>query len=84
MDFVAGARPKKVFDFGPDIPDPIYGPAAALKALTLGIFPAQMVHDYWDEVMAAQHSRVHQALMEGTSKIFDAMVRDGALKPAAD
>jgi len=80
MDFVAGPRPEKVFDLG-DVPDPIYGPADALEKLTLGVFPAGKVHDFWDEKMAAQHCRVHQALMEGTSKIFAAMVADGALKP---
>jgi hypothetical protein len=52
-----------------------------LKALTFGTFPADKIHDFWDEVMAAQHCRVHQALMEGTSKIFAAMVEDGALEP---
>ncbi len=80
MDFVAGPRPAKVFDFGQNIPDPIYGTAALMKAFTLGTFPEKAVHDYWDEQMAAQHSRVHQALMEGTSKIFAAMVEDGALE----
>jgi hypothetical protein len=79
MDFVAGPRPKKVFDFG-NIPDPIYGPTDALKTATFGLFPAQKVHDYWDEIMAAQHCRVHQALMEGTAKIFAAMVDDGTLQ----
>ena len=80
MDFVAGPRPAKVFDFGHHIPDPIYASADLMKSLSFGSFPAGRVHDYWDEQMAAQHSRVHQALMEGTSKIFAAMVEDGALE----
>jgi hypothetical protein len=79
MDFVAGPRPAKVFDFGKHVPDPIYAPANLVKSLTFGLFPGGRVHDYWDEKMAAQHSRVHQALMDGTSKIFAAMVEDGAL-----
>jgi len=80
MDFAAGPRPEKVFDFG-DVPDPIYGPADELEKLTPGVFPVGKVPDFRDEKMAAQHCGVHQASMEGTSRIFGAMVADGALKP---
>jgi len=79
MDFVAGARPKKVLDFGWWIPDPFYGTAGALEKLTFGIYPAQRVHDFMDLQMSTQHARVHQALMEGSSKVFAAWLsRDEA------
>lgn len=70
MDFAAGARPAKVFDFGRRIPCPLYGSAAALQAVTLGLFKAGRFHDWMDGGMVAQHARVHQALLEGASKVF--------------
>jgi hypothetical protein len=76
MDFVAGARPKKVFDFGEFIPDPFYGTAGALQFMTLGIYQAQGFHDFMDLQMSTQHSRVHQALMEGSSKVFAAWIKE--------
>jgi hypothetical protein len=76
MDFVAGSRPKKVFDFGEFIPDPLYGTAGFLERMTLGMYKAQGFHDFMDLQMSTQHSRVHQALMEGTSKIFRAWLRN--------
>ena len=76
MDFVAGARPKKVFDFGNLIPDPLYGTAGAVQFLTLGIFNPKSFHEFVDLQMSTQHSRVHQALMEGSSKVFAAWVAD--------
>ena len=76
MDFVAGARPKKVFDFGEYIPDPFYGTAAAMQFMTLGIYNAQAFHDFMDLQMSTQHSRVHQALMEGSSKVFAAWIKE--------
>ena len=33
-------------------------------------------HDMGDLEMATQHSRVHQALMEGSAKIFRAWIRE--------
>ncbi|MEI6668049.1 MAG: hypothetical protein WCP29_07825 [Acidobacteriota bacterium] len=75
MDFVAGARPKKVFDFGEHVPCPLYGTATVLESLTFGLYKANGFHDWMDTGMAAQHSRVHQALMEGTSKIYREWVR---------
>jgi hypothetical protein len=76
MDFVAGKRPNKVFNFGAYIPDPFYGTADALQFLTLGMFNARAVHDYGDLVMAALHAKVHQALMEGSSKVFAAWLKN--------
>lgn len=70
MDFAAGARPKKVFDFGTHVPCPLYGGAGALQAISLGLFNAQRFHDRMDGAMVAQHARVHQALMEGAAKVF--------------
>ena len=74
MDFIAGARPKKVFDFY-GLPCPLYGTAAALQALTLGKYNPQPFHDWMDGNMCAQHARVHQALMEGSSKSMAAWVK---------
>jgi hypothetical protein len=77
MDFVAGARPKKVFDFGTRVPCPLYGTAAALQAVTFGLYDARKFHDWMDGSMVAQHARVHQALMEGAAKIFAEWVKTG-------
>jgi hypothetical protein len=75
MDFAAGARPAKVFDFGKSVPCPLYGGAAALQALSLGLYDARRFHDWMDGAMVAQHARVHQALMEGAAKVFAEWVR---------
>jgi hypothetical protein len=71
MDFAAAPRCKKVFDFGPSIPDPVYGGAAILEAVTFGLWKAQPFHDKTDLGMATQHGRVHQALMDGASKVWN-------------
>ncbi len=76
MDFVAGARPKKVFDFGKGIPCPLYGTSDALQFLSLGIYKSQWFRDLGDLEMATQHSRVHQALMEGAAKVFRAWIKE--------
>jgi hypothetical protein len=81
MDFIAGARPQKVIDFGPFVPCPFYGTAAALQALTLGIFPADRVHTLMDGFMCTQHGRVHQALMDGSSKVFASGVWETKKEP---
>ncbi len=70
MDFVAGARPQKVFDFGKRIPDPVYGTSAVLNKISFGLFDDRRFHDWMDCQMAAQHARVHQALMEGSARKF--------------
>ena len=76
MDFVAGARPKKVLDFGALIPDPLYGTAELLHWLSLGMINSKWAHDMGDLEMATQHSRVHQALMEGSAKVFRAWIKE--------
>jgi hypothetical protein len=76
MDFVAGARAKKVLDFGKFIPDPLYGTSDALQTLTLGMYKTQPFHDFMDLQMSTQHCRVHQALMEGSAKVFAAWLKE--------
>ncbi|HEX4346666.1 MAG TPA: hypothetical protein VHZ73_03800 [Vicinamibacterales bacterium] len=71
MGFVAGARAKKVFDFGSMIPDPVYGTSDWMETMTLGLYKSQPFRDFLDAKMALQHAYVHQALMEGCSKIFN-------------
>ena len=83
MDFVAGPRPKKVFDFGALIPCPLYGTASALKMMTLGLYDPQGFHDWMDLQMSTQHSRVHQGLMEGSAKVFAAWLDSHAVSAAA-
>lgn len=70
MCFAAAPRCQKVFDFGPNVPDPIYGGARFLAKLTGGAFPERSVHDALDTKMITQHSRVHQALMDGVEKVW--------------
>jgi len=70
MDFVAGARPKKVFDFGETVPCPFYGTSDVLETVTVGLYKSQPFRNWMDLQMSTQHSRVHQALMEGTAKHF--------------
>ena len=69
MDFAAAPRCWRVFDFG-KIPDPIYGGASLLRKLTFGLWDDQPFHDKLDAGMITQHARVHQALMEGASKVW--------------
>jgi hypothetical protein len=71
MDFAAAPRCQKVFDFGKYIPDPVYGGASVLQALTFGIWKAQPFHDMLDLGMVSQHARVHQALMDGSAKVWN-------------
>lgn len=75
MDFAAGARPRKVFDFGERVPCPLYGPSDALEKVTFGLYKSSKFHDWMDSGMAAQHGRVHQALLEGAAKIFAEWVK---------
>ncbi|MEZ5399886.1 MAG: hypothetical protein R2729_09455 [Bryobacteraceae bacterium] len=70
MDFAAAPRCSKVFDFSPSIPDPVYGGAAVLEAMTFGLWKAQPFHDWVDAGMVSQHARVHQALMDGSAKVW--------------
>jgi hypothetical protein len=71
MDFAAAPRCSKVFDFGKNIPDPVYGGARVLGMFSLGMWNPQAFHDKLDLGMVSQHARVHQALMEGSAKIWD-------------
>jgi hypothetical protein len=70
MDFAAAPRCSRVFDFGKNMPDPVYGGARLLRLLTFGLWDDQPFHDKLDGGMVTQHARVHQALMEGASKIW--------------
>ena len=76
MEFVAGPRPKKVFDFGNFIPDPLYGTATALQLLTLGLYNPQGFHNVVDLHMSTEHARVHQAFAEGSAKVFAAWIKN--------
>jgi hypothetical protein len=71
MNFAAAPRCAKVFDFGKRIPDPIYGGAAALRRITFGMWNPEPFHNKLDSNMLSQHGRVHQALMEGVSKVWN-------------
>ena len=72
MYFAAAPRCAKVFDFGKSVPDPVYGGAALLRRLTFGLYNDQPFHDKLDSFMLGQHSRVHQSLMDGSAKNWDA------------
>jgi hypothetical protein len=83
MDFAAGARPRRVLDFGKHAPCPLYGTVDALQKLTFGLYDARRFHDWMDAAMMAQHARVHQALMEGAAKVFAARGERAAAAAAA-
>lgn len=70
MEFAAAPRCLKVFDFGPEWPDPVYGAAALLSWFSLGFWNPDPVHTHMDTEMLSQHCRVHQSLMDGTANIF--------------
>ena len=78
MDFAAAPRCSKVFDVARFVPDPVYGGAAVLQALTFGAWKAQPLHDKLDMGMVSQHGRVHQALMEGTVKNWNDWMSGGS------
>ena len=80
MDFVAGRRPSKVFDFGKHIPDPVYGGAAVLHALSLGLWKKEKFHGKIDGEMMRQHGRVHQSLADGVAPIWENWVKQGCPK----
>lgn len=71
MDFLAAPRCEKVFDFGPSIPDPMYGGADLLNKLTMGMYKTEAIHDKMDISMLETHCRVHQSLMDGLSDVWD-------------
>lgn len=70
MEFAAAPRCQKVFDLGPRLPDPVYGGAAALERVTFGSWNSAPFRARVDATMLAQHCRVHQALMDGTERIW--------------
>jgi hypothetical protein len=76
MEFIAGARARKVFDFGRYIPDPLYGTSDFMELVTLGIYKSKLFRDLVDGYMAVEHAHVHQALMEGSAKIFAAWCKN--------
>lgn len=72
LEFIAGRRAAKVFDFGTYIPDPLYGMSDLLEFMTMGLYKSKTFRDYVDLYMAVEHARVHMALMEGAAKVFAA------------
>ena len=68
MEFAAAPRARKVFDFHGI--DPVYGGAAIVKLMSLGLIDPQPLHDMMDTSMLVQHCHVHQKLMDGTSRIW--------------
>jgi len=77
MYFAAAPRCAKVFDFGKGIPDPMYGGARLLSRLSLGLWKTDAFHNRLDTQMLTEHSRVHQALMEGLQPIWLKWVQGG-------
>ena len=71
LSFAAAPRCQKVFDFGPDWPDPVYGSAELLEYLTLGHWHAGPFHDRLDAQMLAVHCQVHQRLIDGVERILE-------------
>ena len=78
MVFIAAPRSQKVFDFGKNIPDPIYGGAKLLGLLTLGLANPQAVHDRMDKQMLSLHCQVHQTLMDGMEKVWIKWLRENS------
>ncbi len=77
MAFMAAPRCEKVFDFGKNVPDPVYGGAALASAVTFGLWKTDAFHRKLDSRMLGQHSRVHQALMDGADKVWCSYYRGG-------
>lgn len=75
MCFAAAPRCRKVFDFGPKTPDPVYGGARLLAKVTAGAFPESFVHNAFDAKILVQHCRVYQALMDGVEDVWSAWSR---------
>jgi hypothetical protein len=78
MIFAAAPRCQKVFDFGKRWPDPIYGGASLFRNLSLGLWKPDRFHDRLDAQMLAQHSRVHQALMDGVERAWSGWLGESA------
>ena len=78
MDFLAAPRAEKVFDFGKYVPDPFYGTADLVEMLTLGFVSSAGFHDKMDTSMLVTHCRVHQALMDGLSDVWNTWLGESA------
>lgn len=72
MVFAAAPRAQKVLDFGKRVPDPVYGGAELLRALSLGWVKPEAIHNRMDAQMLALHCQVHQTLMDGLEKVWSA------------
>ena len=82
LEFIAGRRAAKVFDFGAYIPDPLYSTSDLIELMTLGLYKSKTFRDYVDLYMAVEHARVHMALMEGASKVFAAWEKNSPVNEA--
>ncbi len=47
-----------------------------MELMTFGLYKSKLFRDFVDGLMAVEHAHVHQALMEGSSKIFAAWERN--------
>jgi hypothetical protein len=84
MVFAAAPRCQKVFDFGKRWPDPVYGGAKLFGDLTFGLWNPNRLRDRLDAQMLAQHSRVHQALMDGVEKVWSGWLKRSPVDRFAD
>ena len=75
MVFAAAPRAQRVLDFGKRLPDPVYGGAALLRYLSLGLLKPQAIHDRMDAHMLALHCQVHQTLMDGVEKVWSGWLK---------
>ncbi|MCX6543985.1 MAG: hypothetical protein NTV05_06170 [Acidobacteria bacterium] len=69
MEFAAAPRARKVLDLWGV--DPVYGGAALVDTLTMGLVDPEPVHELMDTGMLVQHCHVHQKLMDGASKQWE-------------
>ena len=69
MEFAAAPRAQKVFDFWGV--DPVYGGAALLDTLTMGLVDPEPIHEMMDTSMLVEHCHVHQKLIDGAAKKWE-------------
>ncbi len=74
MEFAAAPRARKVFDLWGV--DPVYGGAGILSALSFGAVDPAAIHDSMDTSMLVSHCQVHQKLMDGAARSWDAWVEE--------
>ncbi|MEI6668054.1 MAG: hypothetical protein WCP29_07850 [Acidobacteriota bacterium] len=77
MEFAAAPRAQKVFDLWGV--DPVYGGAALVNSLTMGLVDPDPIHERMDTGMLVAHSHVHQKLMDGTAKKWDEWLAEAYL-----